>query len=257
VATKTHRLPILTLTQPPQPASPQQSDTQKRQDCARCAHVRRCWDAKAEARVVAINLLVCRIQSGTDVNRSVRLLLAYVRPKIATIGEYVFAQLRGAWSRDQIIHELEMQTILHVKNTYKIPSIGYPLHYLFGPHGAVTFDARSIVRRVLRDPNNLTVDIDHQIDSADDERQLTESEIFVWDAEAELDRSRMAERLYETARDLLTVDEWRLFSYYHAHLQWRNDVSIRTVGKLIGLKTKQTDELWASISQKISQEFEQ
>lgn len=95
------------------------------------------------------NLLVCRIKRGIEVNRSAKMLLTMLRPKIRTLARFA---LRGTnISMDVVMSDLESATIEALMRNYVMGEIAYPLHYLFGhPNGVIRHYANNYGKKARR-----------------------------------------------------------------------------------------------------------
>lgn len=245
------------------PSTPTVSPT-KTQDCARCSYARRCWDAKADDRVIEINLLVCRLQANIDQRRTVRRLLELVRPKIAKLAGMVAKQSRGRTSPQQAIEELERETILHLQLKYDLTAMAYPLYYLFGPSGQIQFAARSMNRnRAKRALDRQWLAIaDNNLDSHDDQSVMLGSATKAVtlaaeerDLDEEIDEAQRAVDAHtaiQRSYNALTAKEFRFLCLWRAHLRWRDKISPRSLGKAIGLSATASDATLASIATKLA-----
>lgn len=123
----------------PEPADPAQ-------DCSTCETSRNCWKAGIKEEHIITNLLVCRIKRGIDVNRSAKLFLQMVRPKLKALAH---AAVRGTnIDVDVALADMESQTIEQVMRRYMMGEIGYPLHFLFGmPNGVMGHYASNYAKK--------------------------------------------------------------------------------------------------------------
>jgi hypothetical protein len=97
-----------------------------------------CWSGRENE--ILLNMLVCRIQRNIERDRSLRLFLKMVRPKLIKTalrmvnrgGSY------GSLFADDLVAEMESVITVVLLQHYVLGDIGHPLHYLFGkPNGAV------------------------------------------------------------------------------------------------------------------------
>ena len=122
------------------------SQTLIEQNCARCTQQVNCWGVGDES-LVLVNLLICRIKFGTKKDHAAAVFLERIRPKIVDLSEHVSRQLNGKRPRAEIEQYLSDQAIYHILRKYQVEAVAYPLQFLFGPFGAVFFDAHGIVKR--------------------------------------------------------------------------------------------------------------
>jgi len=115
-----------------QPAGP-------RQDCSRCRAVQHCWKSALSQRAILVNLLVCRLQRGIEVDKTSRLLLRLVRPKIRQAALNLIKTLDTENDKDEIIVDLSAFVIEQLMTKYVMGEHMHPLRWLFNrPNGAVT-----------------------------------------------------------------------------------------------------------------------
>ena len=119
------------------PLRPPSTKTE-RQDCSRCRNIMNCWSGRENE--ILLNMLVCRIQRDIERDRSLRLFLKMIRPKLIKTalrmvnrgGSY------GSLFTDDLVAEQESVITVVLLKHYVLGDIGHPLHYLFGkPNGAV------------------------------------------------------------------------------------------------------------------------
>jgi len=125
------------------------------QDCASCALAPKCWMPGISVRHVVTNLLVCRLKFGLEKDRSAKLLLELLRPKLAKMATEI-STAPGVWGADftTVLSDLETATIEQILTYYTMGEIGYPLHYLFGkPNGVIRRYAQSYVTRIHKRAN--------------------------------------------------------------------------------------------------------
>lgn len=126
-----------------------QGDQGRAQDCSICKNSKNCWEEGIKDEHVILNLLTCRIKRGIDVNRSVRLFLRMVRPKLKT---YAKIAIKGtSIDLDIALADLESATIEYIQNHYMMGEIAFPLHYLFGhPNGVIYHYANNYGKKTRR-----------------------------------------------------------------------------------------------------------
>lgn len=122
------------------------------QDCSTCRCMALCWKPRKktiETRTVVANLLVCRILRGIDRDRSTKLFLALIRPKLRRVAEWVSDQTGRP--RRELIPEMESVAIENLLTCYHMGEVVPPLVWLFnGRFGAVRHWAHQMVRRMRR-----------------------------------------------------------------------------------------------------------
>lgn len=119
------------------------------QDCGICETRVNCWAQGIKEDHVITNLLVCRLKRGIDVNKSAKLLLEMLRPKLKT---YAKIATRGtSIDLTTALLDLESITIQYLQNRYLMGEIAYPLHYLFGiPHGVIYYFANNYAKKARK-----------------------------------------------------------------------------------------------------------
>ena len=102
------------------------------------------------------NLLVCRLKRGIEVNRSTRMLLSMLRPKLRALARFA---IRGtSLELDLVVAELESATIEALLKNYVMGEIAYPLHYLFGhPNGVIRHYANNYAKKARRYEDTYTI----------------------------------------------------------------------------------------------------
>lgn len=131
------------------------------QDCGTCRNQPNCWMRGIKEEHVITNLLVCRIKRGIEVNRSAKLFLQMVRPKLKSFAKLA---IRGtSIDMDTAIADMESETINYIQHHYVMGEVAYPLHRLFSPqNGHITFYARNYAKRTRLFEDN------HVLDSGDE-----------------------------------------------------------------------------------------
>lgn len=137
-------------------ALPVIQDTVAQQNCSVCPQIKRCWVSPPSDRLRIINLLVCRLKLDIERDRTAKLLLSLLRPKVIQIAEFLHQALNADSIESDmaaLITETESALIEFLMHNYVMGERGYPLHYLFGPNGAMhgwklnyTNDARKYAR---------------------------------------------------------------------------------------------------------------
>jgi hypothetical protein len=121
----------------------------RRQDCSTCRNRDNCWASGIKEEHIMTNLLVCRLKRGIEMNRSTRMLLSMLRPKLRALAR--FAVRETHLNVDMVVTELESATIEALLKNYVMGEIAYPLHYLFGhPNGVIRHYANNYVKKVRR-----------------------------------------------------------------------------------------------------------
>lgn len=104
---------------------------------------------KIKEEHIITNLLVCRIKRGIEVNRSARLFLQMVRPKLKMLAHQAVRD--SAIDLEVALADLESQTIEYLQHYYVLGEIAYPLHYLFGqPNGVMRHFANNYARKTRK-----------------------------------------------------------------------------------------------------------
>lgn len=84
-----------------------------------------------------LNLLVCRLVRGIDVEQTSKLILEMLRPKLLNLAVRVLRQAPGV-PMEVAYKDLQSAAIELLQHRYKMGEVAFPLHYLFGaPHGAM------------------------------------------------------------------------------------------------------------------------
>lgn len=128
------------------------SDDKPKQDCARCPQIRKCWDTSRNPSdaALAINLLVCRIKLGLNVERSTRTLLRMLRPQTVTTANWIVRTV-GGLELDDVIAETESAIIEYILRSYNMGERAWPLQYLFGrPNGVIRGWSMHYMNRIRR-----------------------------------------------------------------------------------------------------------
>jgi len=107
------------------------------QDCATCRNARNCFNSST--RYVAINLIICRMLRGIDQDRSARILLELLRPKINKIAQDMNRRLGPAITLDidEATADIESAIIEYLLGHYLMGELAYPLYFLFGGKNGV------------------------------------------------------------------------------------------------------------------------
>lgn len=124
------------------------------QDCARCPQLRKCWDLRGSPSdaVLAINLLVCRLKLGLAPNKTTRLLLRLLRPKVLKMTGWIQRTIAPDHiDQDELIADMESATIEYLLCNYDMGEVAWPLHYLFGyPNGVMRGWAMNFTNKIRR-----------------------------------------------------------------------------------------------------------
>lgn len=123
------------------------------QDCSTCQNVNNCWRPKKNTITphdVVSNLLVCRIQRGIDRNKSTKLFLDLIRPKVRKMAGWVRAMTGMLLS--EAMAEMESVAIESILSSYVMGELAPPLVWLFHPkYGSVRHWAVRTVDRMSRE----------------------------------------------------------------------------------------------------------
>ena len=122
-------------------------DQPSQQDCSTCRNQKNCWDThKIRNEHIIINLLVCRLKRGIEVNRSTKLLLQMLRPELKNLTQWA---IRGTnIDAGMALADLESYTIELILKKYVMGGVAYPLHWLFGrPHGYINLYANNYAKK--------------------------------------------------------------------------------------------------------------
>jgi hypothetical protein len=110
---------------------------------------------------------VCRIKRGIDVNRSTKLLLELVKPKLVKLSqEIINATGASGRDRDMIFADVQSEFVNLLLHKYIIGEWGYMLHYLFGmPKGLMRrYVTSTITRRRKYNAEMLSGPMSHSIE---------------------------------------------------------------------------------------------
>lgn len=182
---------------------------EQKQDCGACRNQPNCFAKNIKEEHIITNMLVCRIKRGIDVNRSSKLFLQLVRPKLKNLAK---AAVRGAnIDIETALFDLEAQTIEYIQHHYVMGEIAYPLHYLFGqPNGVVRHFANNYARKARR------YEAHHVFDDGDEVAGNTKNEEVVY---PEVEREEPETEATRAARDVLddgvtlTLTEYRVAKF--------------------------------------------
>lgn len=105
------------------------------QDCSSCPNQSKCWTQASNTsdEALVINLLVCRMKRGIDVNNSTKLLLKLLRPRTLKTAQYIVSQLGSQVQMDDVILDVESAIVESLMTKYKLEERAWPLHFLFAP----------------------------------------------------------------------------------------------------------------------------
>lgn len=96
-----------------------------------------------------INLLVCRIKRGHEVNKSAKMLLDMIRPKLKALAKIAVSGTGIAI--ETALADLESQTIEYIQTRFILGEVTYPLHFLFGtPNGWMYRFANNYAKKTRR-----------------------------------------------------------------------------------------------------------
>lgn len=121
------------------------------QICHKCKNMPNCWAARIRSDHVVLNLLVCRLSRGIDINETSKAILAMIRPKLINLANRIVKSCNGAVAMDVAYADLQAEAIRHLQTDYMMGEVAFPLHYLFGaPHGALYLYAHNYAKREQR-----------------------------------------------------------------------------------------------------------
>lgn len=208
------------------------------QDCSTCPNLTQCWTPKGKKPLaedaVVTNLLVCRIQRNIDRNRSMKLLLEVLSPKIRKTARYVAKKTHS--DAADVAREVEgvvAESILKYKMGHAAP----PVVWLFNTrYGSVRHWVLQTLERTRRERRLYSYDMDVRLDFEERVKILnqlaTNNRIRSWSWSAAMasplsfpseanDQSELHLRALETVEDgrTLTTVEYRIlkFCLRHAH----------------------------------------
>lgn len=110
------------------------------QDCQSCPLQTKCWDTSRNPsdEVLALNLLVCRMKLGIKRDRSTKLLLQLLEPKVQSIVKFIYSKCNVP-DRRTLHGEVQSQIVEYLLTEYKLGERAWPLHFLFArPKGVMT-----------------------------------------------------------------------------------------------------------------------
>lgn len=124
------------------------------QDCSTCRNMAGCWTAKGKATLsegdIVSNLLVCRLKRGINRDRTTRVLLGLLRPKLRKTARWVATRTRGRV--EEVVRDLESVAIESLLADYVMGELAPPLVWLFHEkHGGVRHWAVRTVGRLHRE----------------------------------------------------------------------------------------------------------
>lgn len=199
-------------------ATPTALRVMERQDCSRCRKVRNCWMPGISARLIATNLLVCRIKHNVQRDAATRMLLEMLRPKLLREATSVMKGLDpqdGHVDFDAVMADLESAVIVALVHHYIVGEIAYPLYYLFGPRsGVVTHFAAAYAQRQRKQQRTFVLAEDVYAHVHGHEEPAAPED----DIDARLDRARTRD-VIATARQViddglsLSLDEFRVMRF--------------------------------------------
>lgn len=175
------------------------------QDCGVCQMNRVCYMPKIKEEHVVLSLLFCRIKRGYEVNRSSKLVLKMVYPKLKTLAEYA---IRGTnIDLDTALADLQSMTIELIQKTYVMGDVAYPLHFLFGePKGRILLYAKNYARSEKR------FDEHHALYANPNDVEEEEGYDPQSDEDTTTDSTRIARDVLDDGLTL-TLQEYRVLSF--------------------------------------------
>lgn len=110
------------------------------QNCSQCMNLYKCWPATTNSgktvstQNILINILVCRLQKGININATTSNLLKILRPGIISLITHArqSGSLHGM-DMEQIIADIQSTAIEYLIRDYKIGDRGRATPYLFNP----------------------------------------------------------------------------------------------------------------------------
>lgn len=140
------------------------------QDCSTCRNVQTCWKPQTDNQATVLNLLVCRIQRGIAREKSTRLFLKLIRPKLLKIAKWV--RSRTGMPIMDAVREMESVSIETLITTYVMGEVVPPIVYLFNDrYGAVRHWA---VRTVAEAKKRRATDISYDASDLDLEQRVAQ-----------------------------------------------------------------------------------
>ena len=108
----------------------------KKQECGTCRYAEKCYSEKTSARNVVINILACRIRMDIERDKSTRLLLQMIRPKIISLVSNARSRVGSGYIHtNELLLDLEsrvIESLLDEEGGYRIGETAYLTEYLFG-----------------------------------------------------------------------------------------------------------------------------
>lgn len=123
------------------------------QDCQSCPLQTKCWDTSKNPsdEALALNLLVCRMKLGIKRDRSTKLLLQLLEPKVQSIVKFICSKCNVP-DRRTLHGEVQSQIVEYLLTEYKLGERAWPLHFLFArPKGVMTGWALRYIERANSD----------------------------------------------------------------------------------------------------------
>ncbi len=229
-----------------------------RQDCSSCPNVIHCWATPSTEhgdRLIVTNILVCRIKNASPSARdqATKLFLAMCQQPIQRLASKII-QKSPKESREDVVRDLEERTITRLLHSYRIGEIGFPLHFLFGPGGAIVWDAVNYTRR--RSVSLPTVSLDDDTDYFDRAGRPLQLASDAPDPEESTDAARVDAKL---ARALAVVDdgftlsarEHRVFRYVLTHGDGAIATALAKVGRRMNLGREELTTVYRTAARKV------
>lgn len=213
------------------------------QNCSQCWNFHVCWDRKASARIIQTNLLVCRLKRGIDVNRTTRMLLDMLRPKLLRTVQSIRYMAAGAEvDGDTVLADVESTVVEMLLRHWILGELAFPLHYLFGiQSGVMNRWARAYAARLRRTAGRETVEI-QEGDLVDDGAGYD-------------DRAAKARVLIHDGVTLSTL-EFRVLHFMIEHAEpgkRPNTASLTFLERTTGLSRAALNDIFATAARRIAQ----
>lgn len=130
------------------------------QDCARCRSLSQCWAPSLSDDGIAVNLIVCRIKRGIDVNRNTKALLQITAPKAVSFATGLSRESRHIDTSDTVC-DVQSVMVESLLKEYVAGDSLHPLAFWFRRHsGSVTRWADRRLKSARRDDRYLADDPD-------------------------------------------------------------------------------------------------
>lgn len=186
---------------------------EQKQDCGSCRNQPNCYMKGIKEEHVITNLLVCRLKRDIDVDRSTKLFLQMVRPKLRVFARQAIRDTNLDF--DVALADMESHTIDYIRRYYVMGEIAYPLHYLFGhPQGVMRHFTNNYARKSKRYEETHVLD-----DASMTWEEQSDANAMRMEAEDEDDTAETTSDVTRRARDIiedgltLTSQEYRVMKF--------------------------------------------